>query len=213
MKSENGRSMVEMLGVLAIIGVLSVGAIAGYSKAMFKYKLNKQSEQLTQVLNTITRLAHSFNNMTEATQLFPYLIKMNEIPQEMIKNSSLVIYDVFNNKLVARIQPQSVTGNMVKGVIALNTRLPLTTQSNQNIAVCQNIYNNIKENSANIYYVYSSSGYNTDDARYNTFWGDKYCTSNVKCLKDITVEKTYQECAQHIGNASGDSHIMVLWKM
>ena len=31
-----GRSMVEMLGVLAIIGVLSVGAIAGYSKAMMK---------------------------------------------------------------------------------------------------------------------------------------------------------------------------------
>ena len=213
MKSENGRSMVEMLGVLAIIGVLSVGAIAGYSKAMFKYKLNKQSEQLTQVLNTITRLAHSFNNMTEATQLFPYLIKMNEIPQEMIKNSSIVIYDVFNNKLVARIQPQSVTGNMVKEVISLGIYLPLTTKSDQNIAVCQNIYNNIKENSANIYYVYSSSGYNTDDARYSTFWGDKYCTSNVKCLKDITVEKTYQECAQHIGNASGDSHIMVLWKM
>ena len=31
-----GRSMVEMLGILAIIGVLSVGAIAGYSKAMIK---------------------------------------------------------------------------------------------------------------------------------------------------------------------------------
>ena len=31
-----GRSMVEMLGVLAIIGVLSVGAVAGYSKAMIK---------------------------------------------------------------------------------------------------------------------------------------------------------------------------------
>ena len=38
-----GRSMVEMLGVLAIIGVLSVGAIAGYNKAMTKYKLNKQA--------------------------------------------------------------------------------------------------------------------------------------------------------------------------
>ncbi|MDY4885802.1 MAG: hypothetical protein SO141_06110, partial [Alphaproteobacteria bacterium] len=48
-----GRSMVEMLGVLAIIGVLSVGAIAGYSKAMMKYKLNKQSEQLNTVINTI----------------------------------------------------------------------------------------------------------------------------------------------------------------
>ncbi len=38
---ECGRSMIEMLGVLAIIGVLSVGGIAGYSKAMEKFKLNK----------------------------------------------------------------------------------------------------------------------------------------------------------------------------
>ena len=36
-----GRSMIEMLGVLAIIGVLSVGGISGYSKAMEKYKINK----------------------------------------------------------------------------------------------------------------------------------------------------------------------------
>ena len=50
-----GRSMVEMLGVLAIIGVLSVGAIAGYGKAMFKYKLNKQTEQLNQVIGAMVR--------------------------------------------------------------------------------------------------------------------------------------------------------------
>ena len=36
-----GRSMIEMLGVLAIVGVLSVGGIAGYSKAMEKFKVNK----------------------------------------------------------------------------------------------------------------------------------------------------------------------------
>lgn len=40
----SGRSMIEMLGVLAIIGVLSVGGIAGYSKAMLNYKLNKSVE-------------------------------------------------------------------------------------------------------------------------------------------------------------------------
>ena len=38
--SESGRSMVEMLGTLAIIGVLSVGAIAGYSYGMDKYRAN-----------------------------------------------------------------------------------------------------------------------------------------------------------------------------
>ncbi len=37
---ESGRSMVEMLGTLAIIGVLSIGGIAGYSYGMDKYRAN-----------------------------------------------------------------------------------------------------------------------------------------------------------------------------
>ena len=39
--NESGRSMVEMLGVLAIIGVLSIGGIAGYTTAMKSYKANE----------------------------------------------------------------------------------------------------------------------------------------------------------------------------
>ena len=57
LKNETGRSMVEMLGVLAIIGVLSVGGIAGYTMAMNKYKANE-------VLNSISMLstiAHAQN--------------------------------------------------------------------------------------------------------------------------------------------------------
>ena len=38
--SELGRSMTEMLGVLAIIGVLSIGGIMGYSYSMDKYRAN-----------------------------------------------------------------------------------------------------------------------------------------------------------------------------
>ncbi len=40
-KQESGRSMVEMLGVLAIIGVLSIGGIAGYTIAMNRYRANE----------------------------------------------------------------------------------------------------------------------------------------------------------------------------
>ena len=40
-KTESGRSMVEMLGVLAIIGVLSVGGIAGYSTSMRRHRANQ----------------------------------------------------------------------------------------------------------------------------------------------------------------------------
>ena len=51
--NETGRSMVEMLGVLAIIGVLSAGGLAGYSKAMFKHKLNSTMEQITMLVTNI----------------------------------------------------------------------------------------------------------------------------------------------------------------
>jgi len=53
---ELGRSMVEMLGVLAIIGVLSVGGIAGYSKAMLKHKINTTLDIVSGVIAKITEL-------------------------------------------------------------------------------------------------------------------------------------------------------------
>ena len=56
---QSGRSMIEMLGVLAIIAVLSVGGIAGYSKAMTKFKVNKTIDMITSaIVNTKTAFAH-----------------------------------------------------------------------------------------------------------------------------------------------------------
>ena len=54
--TQSGRSMIEMLGVLAIIGVLSVGGIAGYSKAMTKYRINKTIDQITQISQNVRML-------------------------------------------------------------------------------------------------------------------------------------------------------------
>ena len=45
--------MIEMLGVLAIIGVLSVGGIAGYSKAMEKIHVNKIVNMISDISATI----------------------------------------------------------------------------------------------------------------------------------------------------------------
>lgn len=45
-RNQLGRSMVEMLGVLAIIGVLSVGGIAGYRYAMIQHKVNQLFEDI-----------------------------------------------------------------------------------------------------------------------------------------------------------------------
>lgn len=51
-----GRSMVEMLGVLAIIGILSAGALAGYSKAMFRHKVNQTIDIFQGVLQRFAEL-------------------------------------------------------------------------------------------------------------------------------------------------------------
>lgn len=59
---QSGRSMVEMLGVLAIIGVLSVGGISGYSKAMAKYRANKTLDQISLLITNIRTLyANQYN--------------------------------------------------------------------------------------------------------------------------------------------------------
>ncbi len=54
-KQESGRSMIEMLGVLAIIGVLSIGGIAGYTLSMNRYRANK----IADVANKLASLAYS----------------------------------------------------------------------------------------------------------------------------------------------------------
>ena len=53
---ESGRSMIEMLGVLAIIGVLSVGGIQGYSMAMSKFKVSKTTDQVQTMVTNIRTL-------------------------------------------------------------------------------------------------------------------------------------------------------------
>ena len=50
---QKGRSMIEMLGVLAIIGVMSIGGIAGYRIAMNKYQANVILEDVNRFAFTI----------------------------------------------------------------------------------------------------------------------------------------------------------------
>ena len=60
---ETGRSMVEMLGVLAIIGVLSIGGIMGYSYGMDKYRANETTNQI--MLRAIDLMTQASNNNAE----------------------------------------------------------------------------------------------------------------------------------------------------
>ena len=49
-KHEYGRSMVEILAVLAVVGILSIGGIAGYKLAVQRY-------QISDLVNKVTKFA------------------------------------------------------------------------------------------------------------------------------------------------------------
>ena len=190
MYTQSGRSMVEMLGVLAIIGVLSVGAISGYSKAMFKYKLNKHTEQMNTLINAVARNVHSFDNIKQdGTSLTPYFIKMGEIPTEMVKsNDNNSVYDIFGLKWQILID----NGNIDLASLSKDGSPILSPNSSDSLAICQNILTIAKENSDNIMLVVSR----TKNLTY-LILGDRYCDGTMMCLKNLTLDDIHTVCAKY----------------
>ena len=157
MYTQSGRSMVEMLGVLAIIGVLSVGAIAGYSKAMFKYKLNKQAESFNSLLNnaiqlypdlTRTYALNKFNSTTGTQFVINIFDKMNLIPDGMsIQNNYIV--DIFKNNIWFNYYNgnNGTTNEYLMYVTLARTGNNLSAHDKE---VCRNMVTAAKENSENL---------------------------------------------------------------
>ena len=189
MYTQSGRSMVEMLGVLAIIGVLSVGAIAGYSKAMTKYKLNQHAEAVNMLINNALQIKDNLAyGSTKSTAYGDIFKKLNLLPDgiEYIANDYLqdkwfkdkiYIYhdDVYNFGAIRfSFQPSS-----------------------QGAELCRNIVLSTKENAANLWrivtYIDTDDG-SMDNSPQGTLWGDVYCANGVNCLRDLSLNKISNLC-------------------
>ncbi len=101
--NQSGRSMIEMLGVLAIIGVLSVGGIAGYSKAMTKYRVNKTIEQITLIAGNIRTFFASQGN-------YAGLTFGDDTGMAIIKKAKLLPDEMWDSD---KTSPQNVWGSNI----------------------------------------------------------------------------------------------------
>lgn len=146
---EKGRSMVEMLGVLAIIGVLSVGAISGYQKAIMKYKLNKHATSFNMLLANALQISPSIPLAKTSNSLFynEMLLKANLLP------------DGVTFKNIAYLENPNYLEDFMGNKIRFFSRygfgysfgLTVYVENNSYGAeVCQNIINIAKEHSSNI---------------------------------------------------------------
>ena len=104
-KNQNGRSMIEMLGVLAIIGVLSVGGIAGYSKAMMKYRINKTIEQITLIAGNIRAFFATQRSYEDLNDTI--LKKAKLVPDEMWNEDKTALVNAFGYMVAVQATSKS----------------------------------------------------------------------------------------------------------
>lgn len=92
-----GRSMIEMLGVLAIITVLSVGGIAGYSKAMSSFKHNKWLYQIETLIFNIKDTYKFQGQYGQGLEnLLPTMKSIGVVPNDMLDANDK---DLFGNRV------------------------------------------------------------------------------------------------------------------
>ena len=63
-KQSRGRSMVEMIGVLALIGILSIGSLSAYEYAMDSHEANN----ILEFINKLSITAQTRNQVIQAPQ-------------------------------------------------------------------------------------------------------------------------------------------------
>ncbi len=95
--NEIGRSMIEMLGVLAIIAVLSVGGIAGYSKALMKWKSNVQKNMLAELLANMIKIRPNLDKKSTSFDNITYVFEAMGALPEGITYKNNYMYDKEGN--------------------------------------------------------------------------------------------------------------------
>ena len=98
---QSGRSMIEMLGVLAITGVLTVGGIAGFQKAMRKHRMNVMRDQIIQVVQSIKNLyasQHNYNDLTTQVAIDAGIIPSDMVIED-VGNGQAKVKHIYNGNI------------------------------------------------------------------------------------------------------------------
>ena len=208
----SGRSMIEMLGVLAIIGVLSVGAIAGYSKAMMKYKLNQYTQAINTLTNTVLQTKGQLDITPGKSAFFNELFhKMNALPDGINYIDSRQLEDRWFKTSVSInysgnkwTNPDGSTGQNDFGHITIS----LLNLKDTARDVCQSIVIAAKENSANLWMAQFAQTIGGKYVFSGNTYGDAYCTTSNKCLKDLDISYIDNICKSCEGEACS---LRLLW--
>ena len=191
MLTQKGRSMVEMIGVLAIIGVLSVGAIAGYATAMRKHKINQCSHAVTYLLNTLIQMKSSFPTSTTQNTYYGDILKnMNLLPDGIQYVSNTMLRDKY-----FRLNMNALYYSTGKyGLLEIH----FGENADHLVDICRNLIYTIKENHYNLNSIQSLKTSVNNTVR-TTYYGDSGCKEDNKCLSRIDISDIETLCLGCVG--------------
>ena len=186
-KSQNGRSMVEMLGVLAIVGVLSVGGVYGYGVAMKKHKANELLHQASMLATTISAQIQSKGEFPQSIEDFGNG-KYGTFNPPSEANAEQFTMQITGMDEAVCAQVAKMSGGMVRKAECDDTTLTLT-------------YNN------NLSSDKVAADYNDDTTGENcTGAGYKWCSelSTPACKQDCCSGITLNTCQESCDSSTGE---------
>ena len=193
-----GRSMIEMLGVLAIIAVLSVGGIAGYSKAMEKFKLNKTVSEYSYFIFNMFEHGDEFKRLPNGTGLAKLAEQLDLLPASWkyidSRNDERWVRDGLKNQ----IQMWQSGGHLVFEIY-----LP-RDENAKKLDLCRSLLKDFiypLHDFARNAFVCRVRPEKEDEY----WWGTNYCGGERKCLKDVTVtamDAACRSCADSQGSCT-----------
>ena len=205
--SQSGRSMIEMLGVLAIIGVLSVGGIAGYSKAMEMWNINKAVEQYSYIINGLIKPADELKTSGDknGVMFYEYLTVVEALgllpPSWSNKHDNIGIHDDLGNYLQFFVRNKNVVIDFYLGGIGFETDSWYKSNS-FSPKLCQEIVQNV-------FYPLHSVVNNVYLVK-ESYYGDAFCASK-KCLSGIKISEINSLC--HACENNGKSSCVLVFEM
>ena len=198
-----GRSMIEMLGVLAIIAVLSVGGIAGYSKAMEKWKLDKAIEEYSMLIFGMQEYIESIQKYKfdgPHTGGVPIAEAANLIPASWNIQSTYGILDAYGNRLQIYIDNSPrylVMDFYLQGMSKAETNQYRQTFSGK---LCMEMFNNIIIPLNDT--IYEAHIFRSQSGIGKNFSGKTSCAANKTCIRDMTLKDVHDACNYCTGKDS-----------
>ena len=202
-----GRSMIEMLGVLAIVGVLSVGGIAGYSKAMEKWKVNQLISEYTHFMFGAIEHLDDIKKVPNGSGYADIMQSLNIIPTSWKYDNASNVHDRLNN----RIQLWRAGSDLVFEIYLLEEYEQKDSYSlaEPRVQLCRELFLNfVQPLSEFVDYSYVWRG---DAQTLNQLWyGNNYCSADKKCLKNVTLAEINAAC-HTCGDSNGTCSIVITY--